>query len=185
VSINLSKYIDTLAVTSLQWKSVSPSIPIDPTTGTIAADKFNPYTSVYTLTYTVDNPCISKPIERKVYLDRLRSGRMRPLRDTVAICYKLAERLQLNQLFGIEAAGTWSFNSSTDVTPYITHSTSPKYNGAVVMNGKAIYENISHDYTYHGVLTNRVMVTYTSGSSSCLKGKSYTITIILTPDITE
>jgi hypothetical protein len=185
VSINLSKYIDTLAVTSLQWKSVSPSIPIDPTTGTIATDNFNPYASVYTLTYTVDNPCISKPIERKVYLERLKSGRMRPLRDTVAVCYKLAERLQLNQLFGIEAAGTWSFNSSTDVTPYITHLTSPTYNGAVVMNGKAIYENISHDYTYHGILTNRVRVTYTTSGSSCLKGKSYTITIILTPDITE
>jgi hypothetical protein len=185
VSINLSKYIDTLAVTSLQWKSVSPSIPIDPTTGTIATDNFNAYTSVYTLSYTVDNPCIIAPVERKVYLDRLKSGRMRPLRDTVAICYKLAERLQLNQLFGIDAAGTWSFDSSADVTPYITRLTSPTYNGAVVMNGKAIYDNLPHDYNYHGILTNRVRVTYTTGSSSCLKGKSYTITIILTPDITE
>jgi hypothetical protein len=185
MSINLSKYIDTLAVTSLQWKSVSPSIPIDPTTGMIATDNFNPYASVYTFAYTVDNLCISKPNERKVYLERLKSGRMRSLRDTVAVCYKLAESLQLNQLFGIEAAGTWSFDSSTDVTPYVTRLTSPVYNGAVVMNGKAIYENIPHDCTYHGVLTNRVRVTYTTDSSSCLKGKSYTITIILTPDITE
>jgi hypothetical protein len=183
-TINLSKYIDTLAVTSLLWKSVSPPL-IDPKAGTIATNNLNEYTSVYTLTYMVDNPCVSSPIERNVYLERLKHGKMRPLRDTVVVCYQLAERLQLNQIFGIDAAGKWSFTADEDVEPYITRLTSSTYNGAVIMNGKEIYENFAHDYNYHDVLTEKVTVTYTPGNNSCLKGKSYTITIILTPDVVK
>jgi hypothetical protein len=180
--INLSKYIDTFAVKSVLWKSVSPPL-IDPKAGTIATNSLNEYTSVYTLTYTVVNPCLSSGVERKVYLERLKPDRMRPLRDTVVVCYKLAERLQLNQIFGIDAAGKWSFDLYA--TPYVTRSTSSTYSGAVIMNGKAIYEDLTPDYDYHGVLTKKVTVTYTPGDNSCLKGKSYTITIILTPDMVK
>jgi hypothetical protein len=167
-SINLSKYIDTLAVETILWKSISPPLTI--TNGTISADNLNEYTSVYTLTYTVGNPCLSSGVvERKVYLERLKHGKMRPLRDAIVVCYKLAERLQLNQIFGVDAAGTWLFDP--DVTPHITHWP----NGAVIMNGKAIYGNNTGNVN--------VKVTYKPGNNSCLKDKEYSITIILTPDI--
>jgi hypothetical protein len=190
-TVNLSKYIDTLEVTSLQWKSVSPSIAIsDPKAGTISTDDLNVHTNTYTFAYTVGNPCISD-VERKVYVERLKPGRMRPLRDTVVVCYKFAEMLQLNQIFGIDAAGTWEYhamqigNVKKNIDGYVSESTSPTYGGAVIMNGKAIYEDSAIDYReYHeNNQVKTVNVIYKTGGNSCLNGKEYTVTIILTQNI--
>jgi hypothetical protein len=106
---------------------------------------------------------------------------MRPLKDTVEICHLQAGAVQINQLFGIEAGGTWSYPS----TVYITESTSPTYSGAVVMNGKGIYENDSsiQFITYHGVNAKAVKFTYTADIDGCLKGKVYEMVIILTEDM--
>jgi hypothetical protein len=182
-SINLSKYIDTLAVTSLNWESVSPPVPIsNDDAGTIAVNNLTPYTRVYTFAYTVVNPCATD-IKRKVYLETLEADRMRPLRDSIMICHKYAENLQLNQIFGIDARGTWTF-ADEKVKAYVTESTSPTYGGAVILNGKAIYKDTSiADYIYHGKSRKRVTVTYTPASDSCLAGQTFTILIILTDDI--
>jgi hypothetical protein len=182
-SINLSKYIDTLDVSSLSWESVAPHIPISSaiagpvSTGTILADDLNAYTRVYTLAYTVSNPCTSN-VRRIVYLETLKNGKVRPLRDSTVICHKYAEAIQVNQIFGIDARGTWSFAAyeSDGVTPvnidaYVAESQSPTYNGAVIMNGKAIYENTA---------ARKIMVTYTPSAGSCVAGRSFTTKIVLT-----
>jgi hypothetical protein len=181
-SVNLSKYLDTLFLTSIKWESLSPAAPVtDVVAGTVSTDRLKAPT-VYTFTYTVSNPCATD-VRRKVYLEALRPDRMRPLRDTVAICYEYTEALQINQLFGIEARGDWSYLADGNITPYITESNSAIHDGAVVMNGKEIYENIPTTVLYHGIATKRVKVSYTPATGSCLAGNTYTIVIILTPDI--
>jgi sugar lactone lactonase YvrE len=180
-SINLSKYIDAFNVTYLKWESISPVIPItDPTaSGTIMTDDLNVYMRVHTFEYTVGNLCASSNIRRKVYLETLKQGKMRALRDSIVICYERAEAVNINQIFGIDACGTWSFEAfeSDCFTPvnnidaYITESTSPAYGGAVIMNGKAIYKNTS---------ARKILITYTPADDSCLAGRAFTIKIVLT-----
>ena len=175
-TINLSKYIDTLDVTGIQWSSPVSS------DGSIAAS-YIASSGVRTLTYTVNNPCLAAPVTRKIYLERLKPGRMRPLRDTIVICSETAEAVQINQIFGIEAGkGTWSYFSQTpgDVNAYVNKSTSSTYNGAVIMNGKAIYESSIAYYPYRDMPdAKKVEFTYTPANGSCLQGKTYKIVIIL------
>jgi hypothetical protein len=192
-SINLSKYIDTLEVTSLKWESISPKVPITDITGsgiissgTISTASLGVHPLVYTFVYTVSNPCATD-IKRKVYFETLKPGRMRPVRDTVEICYEDAEAVQINQLFGIDARGTWTYHSSVpnDVNAYVTESTSAVYGGAVTMNGKAVYKDPSiASYNYHGITdAKKVEFIYTTHHDSCLHGEVYKMVIILTPDI--
>jgi hypothetical protein len=66
----------------------------------------------------------------------------------------------------------------------VTESTSQTYKGAVVMNGKAIYEDddISTS-SYHGHdNVKTVKFIYTPNGNSCLNGKQYSMVIVLTKD---
>jgi hypothetical protein len=119
-------------------------------------------------------------VKRKVYLETLKPDRMRPLRDTVSICYVHADAVNINQLFGIDAGGEWSWSSPDgNIDAYVVESTSPTYAGAVTMNGKAIYESLA--VSPDDVIT--VEFTYKTDDNSCLHGKEYKMVIILTPDI--
>jgi hypothetical protein len=172
--VDLSKYLDTLVdvSSSVSWTSLTPAgISINPNTGVCLTD--NSITvGTYTFAYTVSNSCVSAQ-RSKIYLEALRSGRMHPLKDSVVICYRYAEALQLNQLFGIEGGGSWKFifdgvtQTQTPSPPYISTLTS----GAVIMNGAAIYETLG---------VKRIEVVYKRGSGSCLSEASYPITIVLT-----
>jgi hypothetical protein len=108
---------------------------------------------------------------------------MRPLRDTVEICYETAGAVQINQIFGIDAGeGIWSYFSQTasDVNAYVSVSQSPEYKGAVIMNGKAIYTSAIGYYPYRGMTdSKKVEFTYTPAAGSCLAGKTYKVVIIL------
>jgi hypothetical protein len=182
--INLSKYIDTLDVipSSIKWESISPKMKIiNDNYGIISTDDFNSeFSRVYTFTYSLENPC-SNNIKGKLYLEVLKNNRMRPLRDTIVICHERAEMLQINQLFGIDARGSWTFEGDGDLTPYITISTSALYEGAAIINGKDIYADSSiGNYTYKGITdAKRVTITYITHSDSCLNGKEYKIVVIL------
>jgi hypothetical protein len=179
--INLSKYVDTLDIANgyPQWKSLS-GIPIDPSDGVISANSLGSR-GTYTFTYTVSNPCTTSDITRKVYLEVLNGVRTPRLRDTIVICSGNAEAININQIFGIDAGGTWEYHSWTakDVDNYVTESHSSMYYGAVVMNGKAIYDD-SLIVKISGTDNKKVVFTYTPKSGSCLSGHSYTVTIILT-----
>jgi hypothetical protein len=185
-SINLSKYVDTLDLTTgyPQWKSLS-GIPIGASDGVISANSLGSR-GTYTFTYTVSNPCRTSDITRKVYLDVLNAGKMRYLRDTTVIeilCSDNAEAVNINQIFGIDAGfddNVWSYYSKdpNDVNDYVTISKSSMYYGAVVMNGKAIYYDSSIG-NISGTNNKKVVFTYTTKSDSCFGGKSYTVVIIL------
>jgi hypothetical protein len=104
------------------------------------------------------------------------------------ICYKQAYALQINQIFGVDAgAGTWSYHAvksdgtEQNIDEYVTESHSTEYSGAVILNGLAIYENPSIGYSNYP--DKKVEFTYTPVNGSCLQGKPYKITVILTPDI--
>jgi hypothetical protein len=188
-SINLSKYIDTLDLNGVpQWKSLS-GVPMT-SVGVISANNLSTSPRVHTFTYTVSNPCMPEGVTRKVYLEVLKAGRMRPFRDTIVMCPDYAEVVNINQIFGIDAGfddNTWSYYSWTtgDVDKHVTISKSSTYYGAVVMNGKEIYNNSDiGSYIYHGISTKKVVFTYTVRDNSCLKKEdSYTIVIILTPNL--
>jgi hypothetical protein len=167
--VNLSKYIDTLYLTGApQWKKLS-GIPIGEYTGVIPASSLGT-ARMHTFSYTLGNPCVSN-ITRKVYLETLEPGRIRPLRDSISVCYKYAEALQLNQIFGVDAgSSSWTYtgDDGSDLSTYVSESLT--YGGAETMDAKAVYENTS---------VRRISITYTP-TDSCFAGKPFTIKIILT-----
>jgi hypothetical protein len=180
--INLSKYLDTIESPGIVWGAVAGS-PVINASGIINADNLLA-SKTYTYTYTVTNHCIGN-MTRKIYLKMLGGNSLKQPRDTIAICYEKAEAININQIFGIDAGGTWSYYSTLagDVASYVTESAA--FGGAVIMNGKGIYEDTSiNPYPWHGISTaKRVVFTYTPITGSCLSGKTYKIVIILTPDI--
>jgi hypothetical protein len=182
--INLSKYLDTIngvKTNDIQWTSQISGIPITSPAGAVSTNNFHS-ANVYTFMYTISSMCVTEQM-RKVYLDVLKNSRQPKLRDTVVICYKYAEAIQLNQLFGIEAPGTWIY--PTVIESYIRKSTSPVHNGATVMDGKGIYKDVipSLEDDYHGRIVKIVDMTYKTDDNSCLHGKKYTVAIVLTDDI--
>jgi hypothetical protein len=179
-SVNLSRYIDSLGVTDIQWNSLS-GIPITPSEGVISMDNL-PIAGVYSFTYTVNNICKSG-IKRKVYLEVLNNRIVRQVKDTVVICYLYAEAVNINRLFGIEAGGEWTYSSvSGDVESYVKQSTSSVYGGAVVMDGKSFYEAGSLSL-YHGVAAKMVKFTYKSNVNSCLHDEDYDMVIVFTDNM--
>jgi hypothetical protein len=184
-NVKLAKYIDTLDnVTDIQWASQISGIPISSSDGTVSTVSLSPF-GVYTFTYTVSSRCVSDQ-KRKVYLEVLKNGKVRLPKDTVAVCYLRAEAVNINQIFGIEAGGDWEYHSLTsdNIDSYVTLSTSSVYGGAVVMNGKGIFEDASVTLsTYHGVAAKMVKFIYKTDSDICLKGKEYEVVIVLTEDI--
>jgi hypothetical protein len=181
--INLSKYIDTLDLTyGPQWSGGG----INTTTGVLPANALGAH-GVQTFTYAVKNPCVSDVITRKVYVETLKSGRMRPMKDTIVICYENADAVNINQIFGIDAGkGIWGYyavqpdGSHQNIDKYVTESTSTKYGGAVVMNGAGIFgDSATGSYPYNGTTAKKVVFTYAPESGSCLTG-SYRIVIMLT-----
>jgi hypothetical protein len=178
-TVNLSKYIDTTALDGLVWSSVS-GIPVS-SGGVVVIDE-NHSPGTHKLTYEATNRCIT-PVVRVAYLRVLYNNKVRMPRNIITMCYEKAEAIQVNQIFGIEAGGTFSYaGDGGDITPYIIESKSPlsPYYGAVVIDGKALYKDPLIPYYDVVKKTKRVMVTYTPAAGSCLAGRTFTTTIILT-----
>jgi hypothetical protein len=175
-TVKLSKYIDTVGVvdmSSIQWTSRIPGIPITQPYGEVSTADLSS-ARVHTFTYKLSSLCMGEQ-QRMLYLEALRDDMKRRLKDTVAICYMYADAIHLDQIFGIEANGIFSY--SPDVSQHVSQSSS----GATIMNGKAIYgDSTVPDYNYHGAVAKKIEVTYTPDSGSCLAGKAYTVVIILT-----
>jgi hypothetical protein len=166
--VNLAKYIDTTVnVSTIKWGGIM--------SGAISSAGIIPvssllHTRVHTFTYTVNSYCTGEQT-RKFYLEILKNKRSLLPKDTVVICHKYAEAIQIDQLFGIEG-GTLSYPAS----PYIVKSSS----GATVMNGKALYEN-DHSDVYRGESGFRIITfTYKPDAGNCLPVAEYRITIVLT-----
>ncbi|MDR2286598.1 MAG: hypothetical protein LBE04_03870, partial [Prevotellaceae bacterium] len=179
-NVNLSKYIDTTdVINAIQWTSQIPGI-INSPEGLISSNAFAS-SRIHTLTYTVSSRCVSEQ-KRKVYLEMLKDVPVHLPKNPIMICHKYSEAVNINQLLGIEANGTWTYSPNID--NHVTVSTSTTHNGAVIMNGKAIYNDSGIPLiTYQGVNAKIVTFTYTTDSNSCLESKSYNVTIILTENL--
>jgi hypothetical protein len=179
--IKLSKYLDTVGIETVVW---SGQIPNTCSSDGVVSRSNLASSRTYTFTYTVTGKCIEGEQKRKLYLEVLKNNRAHLLKDTIAICHQYAEAVQINQLFGLEdAQGELKYPN----IPHITESKSPSYYGAVIMNGKAIYEDDNiQTGTYHG-LNNVKMVEFIyeihDNDKSCLKAKEYKIVIVLTENI--
>jgi hypothetical protein len=178
-TVNLWKYIDTAKVTSIQWTSLSPYI--NATSGVVSTDYLGS-SRVNTFMYTVDNSCATG-INAKIYVETLRTDRINP-HDTIVMCYKQAEAIQINQLFGIDAGDDWEYYSNVagDIDAYVHQPpSSPNYYGAVIMDGKGIYSDPSiSPYPYHGnASAKKAVFIYKPNDDSCLKGKTFERVIIL------
>jgi hypothetical protein len=78
----------------------------------------------------------------------------------------------MNQIFGVEAEGTWSANPDLMNNPaYIHQSTAPSNAGAVVFNGKAAYEasGLLPTIMYQGNPAKAIEFSYTV-PAGCLQG---------------
>jgi hypothetical protein len=178
-NVNLSKYIDTVDLQSLTWTGWG----IDSNTGIIGSVPATP--SIYTLKYSASSHCAALT-ERIVYLHVVKDKKIFAPRDTVAVCWKYAGAMQINQLFGVEAGGTWStVPVLTDGYIHQSPSSSP-YAGALVFNGKSAYEDgILPAITYHGEPSRKIEFYYTVSADNCLGYKEYKVVIVLTPDIMQ
>jgi hypothetical protein len=165
-TVNLSKYLDTVGVQSVSWSGISilPNGELD------AYGLHSPGT--YTFKYTVTAGCLNTTKVRKVYVKMLGAGESPHFRDTVKICYKQAQTVNINQLFGLESGGMLSPEPA--VAPYVTQTS----HGGTIFDGKAFYEATPTKVPYHGA--DVVMVTFTYMPAGCLTGKTYKLVIVLT-----
>jgi hypothetical protein len=144
--INLAKYLDTADIEpTIQWAHQIPSISLSGGNAGVISTTALVHSRIHTLTYIVNSSCVSDNLECKVYLEILRNGVTRPLKDTISICHLYTEAVNINQQFGIEAGRNWEYYAinpaNASIADYVTESTSQTYKGTVVMNGKAIYED--------------------------------------------
>jgi hypothetical protein len=190
-NINLAKYIDTTDnVKYIQWAGQIPSMILSD--GTVLTNNLTS-ARVLTFTYTITSQCVADQ-KRKVYLEVIKNGNVRRQRDTITICHKYADAVQINQIFGIESGNgdKWSYHAvkpesdgggTASIDAHVAESTSSSIHaGARVMNGKAIYEDGSIPYNSYHELNNVkiVKITYKSDDDTCLEGREYTRVIVLT-----
>ncbi|MDR1582576.1 MAG: right-handed parallel beta-helix repeat-containing protein [Prevotellaceae bacterium] len=176
---NLSKYIDSAYVSSLMWTGIG----IDPD-GNVSPNSFDASKQL-SFIYTISDFCVSNHT-RKAYIEILRNGRIPLLKDTVLlVCYDQAETIQINQIFGIEADGTWKYYADTEDDlvgkTHIIVSASYPYTGSITMNGKAIYDDPSITvYPYLGDSdAKKIVFIYKANDNNCLKNKEYKVTIVV------
>jgi hypothetical protein len=179
--LKLGKYIDPLEIISVTWvKQTGADIS---STGEVNVSGLKNM-KLHTYKYTVAGTCVSGQ-ERNFYLYTIKDKTVRPVIDTIVICWEKAEVLHLNQIFGIDAQGTWTYASILDTHYHIRTITTAPFSGAVIFNGKTAYEDSSIPFSlsYHVPSSKVIEFKYTSNPTSCLAGKEYTIVIVLTPDI--
>jgi hypothetical protein len=176
-AINLSKYIDTVDVeATATWSG-----PLVSAAGVVSTGSL-PQSGTLTLMYAMNGGC-STGQQRIAYLEVLKNRRSRMLRDSIVMCYKDAEGLQINQLFGIEADGDWLYNGALlvngDIGSYVNVSNS----GAVVLDGKKLYEYASVPLIERpdGTKTKTVAISY-EAHAKCLENEVFTVKIVLTDE---
>ncbi|MDR0558864.1 MAG: hypothetical protein LBG92_01730 [Prevotellaceae bacterium] len=176
-TVNLSKYVDTSYLTNITWASVGYSASVDPQTGIINSDLLTG-TNTHIYTYTISNNCISN-YTRRLYLHIIKNSNFNMRTpDTVTVCYKYAEVLQINQIFGMDFEGTLTYDTSIPGIQNYMNLQTPS-NG-LIFNGKGAYEaGILPSVIYNGQTARYINFEYTSSLSSCLNGKKFKITVVL------
>lgn len=179
--LNLSSYIDTLYFVSVNWTRLGPgsaaTLPIGQQ-GEVHTGGFSYGT--YKYGYEVTNTCST---DRGVLYLSISS---RPVGgssvDTLVVCKDFAERINLKQLFGVEAQGTWTYDNL--LKKHIVTATSQPYAGAMFLNGSAAHRDPDLDgftTTYRTDTDARQFeLTYTADPASCMGNKEIKIVVIIT-----
>jgi hypothetical protein len=182
--IDLSKYLNIMdndpRIASVRWDKLGAAPPVS-SDGIIAANAFTGVgsTCTYTYTLTTTGGCVSD-IPQKLYM-RIIKGNFNMKMDTLVACYATANALHLNQIFGLEMGGTFNY------TPAIAQYMLPNSTNSLVFDGKSAYEHdgLLPTIEYNGATAKYVEFEYIAGNDSCMKGKAYKITVILTPVISD
>jgi hypothetical protein len=187
-SIYLSSYLDTLNVTAISWSTVAGPALESATVNTTGELRITAGFPIGISAYKCDitHKCITSDL--LVYLKNTANPVISTsLSDTVIVCQYLSEasHLQLNQMMGLDANGTWNYNTA-DLGTYVTKVLSPsQYAGAYVFNAAAAWAalngNASYNITYNGdSQATKFVFTYTTPSQSCFGNKTRELVLIVT-----
>lgn len=177
--IKLSSYIDTIGINFITWDKtfiINPDFiaGTESTTGSVNSSDFKEGT--YTYQYTVKGTCTDGSAKLFMTVNRNNLTTLQP--DTVIICYENAERLQINQIMGVEAGGSIVFDpySAADQA-YITENSY----GGINYNGKEAYTALGTNETFNGNAVRIVKFKYIPKEGSCMTTDGKSIMLILTP----
>ena len=154
--VNLSSYLDSLPRSQgIRWSSgISPSITpgTETTTGTVNLSSWNGFFSTYIYTCELtDQLCGTS--QARAYL---KIGRNYYDTLTVRVCTEIAqtERLNLNQILGLEAVGgQWNWISNTNNVFSDNITTVPagqRHEGAYLFNAIAALAQAGAEYNHRG-----------------------------------
>ena len=191
--LKLSSYLDTTNVVAVQWDKISTSSPnftgsTENSTGSLNIADFSLGTHIYK--YDLTNPCGVG--NGRVYVKYTSSPVVPSLLDTIVVCHSVpsAAHLQLNQMLGIEAGGSWSYN--TNLNQFVSHiGSSSRFDGAYIFNAAAAWyaannlsSHASYKITYNGDAQAAAFTfTYATGSQSCFNNKTRTLVLVITSKI--
>lgn len=178
--IILSKYLDTAYFKSVVWKKL---VGENPLVGDVLRATPNNFES-HVLEYTVTDLCrTAEPA--KMYITTMKNDPIR--KDTVVACYDVAEAVQLNQIFGIEAGGTIVPETPGLIPGYFKVSAAPQvFAGAATFSGKEAYlQNglLPDAPSKYGAGAKIAVFKYIPSAGSCMPKSEYKLAIILTPMI--
>jgi hypothetical protein len=181
-TVQLSSYLDSTDYSRVNWEQVSPSPPITNTeTGLIQDGYFNKG-STYTYKYTLLSPEYSGcgSTSAKVYVRILNDRILGKTVDTIRICSSFTDSrfVNLNQIFGLELGGSWSYpvNTNNTVTNNLRELSTPsQYAGAVVFNAQKAYEEADSSYNMQGTTDKKFIFVYTA---ACLVGTKRIVLVV-------
>ena len=189
-SIYLSSYLDTIYTRKVLWSRLSKSSPnfigsSANSDGELHTGDFSLGTHVYQ--YEVENECSANPVYGMVYLKNTNRPVVSPsMRDTVVVCHAISSsnRLQLNQILGLETFGTWDY--PVELTPFVSEVSKPsKFAGAYIFDARgawnALKTNPLFRITYNGDTESSAFVfTYTSNAQSCIGVAKRELVLVVT-----
>ncbi|MDR0725742.1 MAG: right-handed parallel beta-helix repeat-containing protein [Prevotellaceae bacterium] len=184
--LHLTSFLDSLGYASaVQWTTtgVFPAIH-DEQTGEIHPPDF-PAHGTFTYSYTRFSECGTLSAAGKAYV-HIPNGKIPRRPDTVAVCRKHAEAININSVFGLELGGNLQYDASVNPDNTVSAntvkvSTPSQHAGAVIFNGEKAYQqatNPSYDVKYRGVDGKGFVFEYDYSSGACIKGKKRTVIVI-------
>jgi uncharacterized repeat protein (TIGR01451 family) len=190
--IHLSAYLDTVNFASVAWSKVSTGSPdfvgsTASSTGSLNIANFSLGTHIYK--YSITDIC-GNVSDARVYIKYTSMPVVPSLIDTIVICQSTpsAAHLQLNQMLGLEAGGTWGYDFP--LNPYVTAKTPPsKFAGAYIFDAATAWAATSsslsaYKITYNGD-TNAAAFTfnYTTGPQTCFGNRQRKLVLVITSKV--
>lgn len=173
--IKLSKFIDTTNFNYIEWTKQAGS-------GNLVNDVIHLSSSdkgIHTFVYEITDVCENKS-KAKFYLTNRYPARVIP--DTVLICHKTADAIQMNQILGIDVKENELSSYIVELNSFLHRSKSPKFEGAITFSAKKAYlqSNLLPDApSKYGIGAKKAEFTYRPLTESCYTKEEYKLVLIL------